>query len=459
MDRKILDLEVTKNTQSMDAGSNICGARQFRCLGNGFVVTESCQFPKSQIYIDGDVICLEKCVFHTLEDINNHTFSPPEFGEVSEITTQLETAKDHAIEGVFDKEKSIAGFESLGTNAFPIVGYEFENIRVENLSRPEGLVLENCHVNGIIFLKNCMLGEFSFSGAGVDRLTFTNCTIRELRFTSEVSETVNIYLNNSRIDKIGLWGAEVGDVRLEDSVIRVFSLKGFLKVTGKVVSIRSKLNFFGGDFSSATVGVSDKVSFSRSKVRGCVFLTKNFDDWRRLKLVYNQNSSFLAVLLLVAFALPIALDVAYWQAVAGLQEAYQELTWPDNTPTVLPCLSNECKQVSLLWLVSGANQGILYVAMTVALLLLNVFRVILVGECAIIREWEDQAGLHPEKGTILPRRFRKTGSEGLGVAAWRLTYGRLMPLDLCVRSLLYVSIISFGINVWNLLQVQVLLPR
>lgn len=205
--------------------------------------------------------------------------------------------------------------------------------------------------------------------------------------------------------------------------------------------------------------MSDKVSFSRSIVRGCVFLTKNFDDWRRLKLAYNQNSSFLAVLLLIAFALPIALDVAYWQAVAGLQDAYRELTMPGNTPTVSPCLSSECRQVSLLWLVSGANQGILYVGMTSALLLLNVVRVILVSECAIIREWEEQAGLYPEKGTFLPLNFSKTGSEGMSVAAWRLTYGRLIPLDWLVRSLLYVSIISFAINAWDILQVQVLLPR
>lgn len=450
---------MTTDAQHAELGTHICRDHYLANNHDGSFTAKKCQFPRARIQVGTDVITLKQCVFHTLEDINESKFSPPKGIDGSDVVAQLEVQRDKAIEGVFDPEKSIEGFDSLGTKAFPIIGYSFEKLTAENLSRSEELILEQCHVKGVVFFKNCQFSRFCFEGTGVDRLTFTKCTVQEVNFECKSGKALHMYLNNSHLGLFRSVIPKIGDVRLEDSAIHAFAIKNFSKVSGQVISIRSTLNFFGGDFSSATVGVSDKVSFSRSIVRGCVFLTKNFDDWRRLKLAYNQNSSFLAVLLLIAFALPIALDVAYWQAVAGLQDAYRELTMPGNTPTVSPCLSSECRQVSLLWLVSGANQGILYVGMTSALLLLNVVRVILVSECAIIREWEEQAGLYPEKGTFLPLNFSKTGSEGMSVAAWRLTYGRLIPLDWLVRSLLYVSIISFAINAWDILQVQVLLPR
>lgn len=436
----------------------VCGWGHPVNLHNGAFLFQECDFPQAKLSIGGKDLTFDRCIFHVLEAHGDGSISIDPDVDLEQLKVELEKLQSEVVDSIFKTGSIAHGFEKLGTQEFPIAGHVFEKLSAENLVRDEPLFLEDCTVNGPIFFKNCEFSTVNLRLKAGERLTLTNCKIARINLhrDDQAPELISLV----KTDLGFLWSdvQEYANVRLEDSNIRTFSVQGFAPFKGNIVSIRSELNFFGGDFSSATVGVSDKISFSRSIVRGCIFLTKNFDEWRRLKLTYNQNSSFLAVLLLIAFALPIGLDIAYWQAVAGLQDAFEHANGLGEDIELSACLSDRCQEVSLLWLVSGANQGLFYVAMTVALLLLNVIRVVLVGECAIIREWEQQAGLYPERGTVLPRNLRKTGSEGGGIGAWRLTFARLIPLDWTVRILLYASLLSFLINAWGILQVRVLLP-
>lgn len=436
----------------------LCNRGYLVNMHNGGYQYQECSFPHAKLSLDGTELSFERCIFHVLEEFENGTLSVNDEFPMALLKEKLSELQAEAIEGIFLPESKVQGFERLGSQEFPIIGHTFEKLTAEDLIRPEPLFLEECIVNGPIFFKNCEFSTLNLRLKSGERLTLTSCKIGRIDLKRSDQAPERLALIKSEIGYLRSNVPEYGNIRLEDSKIEHFSVDGFTPFKGNIVSIRSELNFFGGDFSSATVGVSDKISFSRSVTRGCIFLTRNFDEWRRLKLTYNQNSSFLAVLLLIAFALPISLDLAYWQAVAGLQDAYAQANGLRENTELSACLSDRCKEVSLLWLVSGANQGVFYVSMTVALLLLNVIRVVLVSECAIIREWEDQAGLYPERGTIIPKNLRKTGSEGGGIGAWRLTFARLIPLDRIVRLLLYVSLLSLLINASELVQVRVLLP-
>ncbi len=440
------------------APGKLCGHGYLVNLHNGASRYQECNFPCAKLSLDGKELNFDRCIFHVLEAYENGNLPVDDQVPIASHKTKLEEMQAEAVEGVFWSESSVKGFERLGSQDFPIIGHTFEKLTAENLVRPEPLFLEDCIVEGPIFFKNCEFSALNLRLKAGERLTLTACKIGQIYLKRSDQAPERIALIRTEIGHLRSDVQEYGNIRLEDSKIEHFTVDGFTPFKGNIVSIRSELNFFGGDFSSATVGVSDKISFSRSIVRGCIFLTKNFDEWRRLKLTYNQNSSFLAVLLLIAFALPIGLDIAYWQAVAGLQDAIEQANGLGEDIELSACLSDRCREVSLLWLVSGANQGLFYVAMTIALLLLNVIRVVLVSECAIIREWEQQAGLYPERGTVFPRNLRKTGSEGGGIGAWRLTFARLIPLDWTVRILLYASLLSFLINAWGILQVRVLLP-
>jgi hypothetical protein len=436
----------------------LCGWGHLVNLHNGASLFQACDFPHARLPLDGRELVFNRCVFHVLEAYENGALSIDDEVPLESLKAGLKNLQAEAVRNVFEPTSAAQGFEKLGTQEFPISGHHFEKLSAESLVRHEPLFLEDCTVEGPIFFKNCEFSTLNLRLMAGERLTLTGCKIARINLHRYDPAPESIYLNNTELGFLWSDVRAYGDIRLEDSKIETFTDSGFTPFLGRIVSIRSELNFFGGDFSSAKVGVSDKVSFSRSIVRGCIFLTRNFDDWRRLKLTYNQNSSFFAVLLLIAFALPIALDLAYWQAVAGLQDAFEQANGLSENFELSACLSDRCRDVSLLWLVSGANQGFFYVSMTVALLLLNVVRVVLVSECAIIREWEDQSGLYPERGTVLPKKLRKTGSEGGGIIAWRLTFARLLPLDWIVRALLYVSLFSLLINLWEILQVRVLLP-
>lgn len=340
-----------------------------------------------------------------------------------------------------------------------------DRLDIEGLTSTATLKFETfCLLKGPIVVKNSVIPRLSVRFVGEKGVVvLVNSSVGGLESFAEEKEQVNFGINES---DIGLLCTPklVGNFRCTASRIDTVKAEA-TRFVERIVVIRSQVNFTSGDFSNSVIGVADTVTFSESKLNGTRYLSRNLDEWRKLKLKYSGNSALLLILLFSVFLIPVVLEVSFWLFVSRLQDfalgVINNLTLADSDKVkdLVKCLSVKCSEVSIVQIAIGWHQGASFVVLTLSLLVFNLIRFYMVREVGILSEYQELTGRYPRRGTVFPMQvFRRKSPESIGFSDWLMTYRRLVVLDKMMGMLVVVALFSTIIAAYEALGVWVFVP-
>ncbi len=423
---------------------------------NGTYSKRVCSNPKLRVSIGSKTWVSDYCASHSRgNEACEEDFAKAGFGT---LENNLGDLLKENFEKYLKGDHHFFG-PTFGTHKNPIRDLALPKIELKDMEEDE-IYIQDCSVNGPIFIKNSKFGTLNINLKAGSILTISDSQIDRIVWESEDLTPLKLWIGGSSISDIAIRQQSISEIGADKSIVGNITLNRKTSVAGIITLSRSTCNFQSGDFSNASVSVARSISFSDSLVNGCQFSPWTVDEWRKLLRNYGNNSALFAILLFMAFALPLISEYFLWNTVSDFQNLLSAILPAASigSENFSKCLSERCQDVSLLLIILGYNKGISYMAITISLLLLNIFRLIMVREVSIIKESADISGRYPIRGKIFPEIRLTSGPGGSMFDAWRYSYRHLSCLHIALQILLAVSFFSFCITIYGVATKLVAVP-
>lgn len=465
----------------------VCGQDYYVARGDRTTGIKECPLKNWIIHLDAKNALWEAkgCLFHYDPEIEIGRDEVPQGVTIDDIRSYKNSHLKKVIPN-FLAVKSAETLLEIGSAAYPLWNLDLsgkdvmERLILTSIQR-KNLVLHNSRLEMPVWISDSSIDSVYAENVALNSIVLENSHIRHIRLNrcsisgiSLQNSTIELLEVDSMIHSLNSTKSKVltfdfGDYRggrgnvsysfppssLATNMSELERTKP--GVEGKVNVERSYMHIKGGDFSEAEIKETDQIEFSYSKVKGAHITASNPDSWRKLKIRYNTNSSVLAIIFLFAFFLPFAFEFFQLRVLGILRTAVSGVSPSGGISAELPsiCFGVDCKEVRAVPFIWNSLGGF-YQILTACLLVLNLIRVYLVGQVAIVREWEEQSGVYPNRGVFFPVRFSGWGFEL--IKDWSVSYGRLVILDKAVKLLAFAAYVSFALAIFSVWQEFILVP-
>ena len=290
----------------------------------------------------------------------------------------------------------------------------------------EGVDLAGADLSGA----NCT--GANFCGGKLRNTNFTNCILREARFSFFVDAGFK-EPNPSNLPRTDLSGASLpaadcrntnfGDSILKGSTLTNADLRdaNFSRADLRGADLsyarlkRSRLTY--ADLRAAVLIRATGYVLDKNRIKGTQFSRSSKDPWNLLRRNYTGSRLLFNLVFLLIFFVPYVAKSLYWAAINKTQIATNG-SMSDATEKIIQsvsddssrreielvvntikegsiCLAESCESVPIWSLILGLDKGYAVFVLTCVLILYNVLRAILTYSIDPLREEEERSGYVP----------------------------------------------------------------